>query len=239
MIGNISYRCMLLKRYILFVVKQTNNLQWGWPDLKKNKVHCAFAFCPNWYEILTLCLQFQIDSSSGLYADFRTSSFHRTWFGLSPSSYVIIMMHKYHDACRFHIICRCNVGYIKVCNTWNSWRHRKHNRFWQAIRQKIIPGQSDHQAPLHIFYLCAVLAFTVEPLLRPVLALRASVWGGSSAKVLSSSFCRGVGVAAVGAVGVGVGVVLLRGWGWWLVVFGFWVGGVVQKRHWRIVKVLC
>ena len=146
MIGNISYRCMLLKRYILFVVKQTNNLQWGWPDLKKNKVHCAFAFCPNWYEILTLCLQFQIDSSSGLYADFRTSSFHRTWFGLSPSSYVIIMMHKYHDACRFHIICRCNVGYIKVCSTWNSWRHRKHNRFWQAIRQKIIPEQSDHQA---------------------------------------------------------------------------------------------
>ena len=93
--------------------------------------------------------------------------------------------------------------------------------------------------PLHIFYLCAVLAFTVEPLLRPVLALRASVWGFSSANVLSSSFCRGVGVAAVGAVGVGVGVVLLRGWGWWLVVFGFWVGGVVQKRHWRIVKVLC
>ena len=136
MICNISYRCMLLERYILFVVKQTNNLQWGWPDLKKNKVHCAFAFCPNWYENLTLCLQFQIDSSSGLYADFGTSSFHRTWFGLSPSSYVIIMMHKYHDACRFHIICRCNVGYIKVCNNWNSLRHPKHNRFWQAIRQK-------------------------------------------------------------------------------------------------------
>ena len=100
------------------------------------------------------------------------------------------------------------------------WPTQSFWQCWWRLKLASSPGPWLYETPksiwpLHIFYLCIVLAFTVDTLLRPVLALRASVWGGNSAKVLFSSFCRGWGLRRWGRMG----------WGWGWCCWGVGVGG--------------
>ena len=106
LMGNLQSSLSSIHIMMLYDVKTiylftTNNFQQGWPDRKTKMFIVHFALSPSWYDVLTLCLWFQIYSSSCLYAGFRTSSFQGNWLELSPSRYLIVMVHKYHDTCRY------------------------------------------------------------------------------------------------------------------------------------------
>ena len=144
---------------------------------------------------------------------------------LGLEQWLVLLIQSIHADARSKSPMCC--GYQNLLNRSSvvasvHWPTQSFWQCWWRLELVSSPGPWLYETPksiwpLHIFYLCAVLAFIVDPLLRPFLALRASVWGGNSAKVLSSSFCRGWGLRGWGRWGWGWccwGVVVGGGWCW-------------------------